>query len=306
MSLVPTQFRIYTKCKKYTTNNHRPEHAQDKLQKYIINGKISDSNVWAAELVVSGMINLVWDTIFEIYYQNINIINPPMGLWIFRCYHRYLDIKKNYRSNLRNLCNDQEIRNMIAEILTILCISEKNFVNVSFKNVKNVSDNRSSISSKANKIAKKYVSKYIKTDVHKGASSLASRLENIFAYMETGEVHKTLPYIVLIIKNPKNIKTDSSIGIGKASVKSSPVWILWHYITSNFHGNKDMLNVVINTYVINHENKNYLTCVLIVYYALLLDKLRKNIKYNSVIPHTNHKVMKAVLDVNIIYKSLHK
>jgi len=82
---------------------------------------------WAVEMHASGQMDLLWDTIFTVACKLINIMNPNMYLLIWNRYQKYKHlsewVQKKYQYELRN---NQEMRNIVAEIISIITLSKKN------------------------------------------------------------------------------------------------------------------------------------------------------------------------------------
>lgn len=92
--------------------------------------ELNDSNIeascyWSAEMVCSGYLLDLWECILLFMSKNINIGNPNI------C--KYIDLRY---SNFKNICNEktilqlrnnERIRLLFAEIITILCLSKKKY-----------------------------------------------------------------------------------------------------------------------------------------------------------------------------------
>lgn len=66
-----------------------------------------------------------WDTLFAFYFQQINYLNPSLLDYLIQQSLLYTEIKKTYTGNLKNLPNNQELRNHLAEVVAILCSARK-------------------------------------------------------------------------------------------------------------------------------------------------------------------------------------
>lgn len=89
--------------------------------------KVEEACVWAVELHCSGQQELFWKQLLLYISSSINIDSPYLPLWIWRNYLKFenLELKfdKNYMIEGRN---NQELRNMLSDIISVLVLSTKN------------------------------------------------------------------------------------------------------------------------------------------------------------------------------------
>ena len=94
------------------------------FEKSILQDSLENSCYWCLELLISGHIQDIWITLFIIYFKYVNINNIKLIDKLFNRYIFYLKIKREIP--LLNLRNNQNIRNYLTEIITIICRSKKN------------------------------------------------------------------------------------------------------------------------------------------------------------------------------------
>lgn len=95
------------------------------FQKCLLVGKIEESCNWAMELLCCGHVDKVYDKLYTIIVKNININNKELISIYVNRYLTYLRFKKVLNGDILRLRNFQNIRNHIAELCTIVCLSTK-------------------------------------------------------------------------------------------------------------------------------------------------------------------------------------
>lgn len=90
------------------------------------NGKLEPACYWCAELICSGHYPELWECIFYFMGKHIHIANPKIPIYLEKRYEIFRNIMNqkyfNYELDLRN--NDT-IRTLFAEIVTIMTLSPK-------------------------------------------------------------------------------------------------------------------------------------------------------------------------------------
>ena len=119
--------RVKSELKSMTLTGYKRSEVIKAMSKAIINSKVDESNRWSIELLVSGYTDYIFDELFLVYINYINI-NNPYYLFYFLRRRRYYNqlissIPKKIHIYIRN---NQEIRNLVAELVNILVYSKKN------------------------------------------------------------------------------------------------------------------------------------------------------------------------------------
>ena len=76
--------RLKSKLKSMTLTGYKRSEVIRAMSKSIINSKVNEANRWSIELVVSGYINYIFDELFLIYVNYININNPYYLFYFLR------------------------------------------------------------------------------------------------------------------------------------------------------------------------------------------------------------------------------
>jgi hypothetical protein len=96
------------------------------FQNSLINSKLEDSLRWVVELHSSGMNAKIWELLYNIYLQYIHINNPHFYLYFIKRRNDYFRLVQSYPDHHEIFSrNDQSIRNIYAELVSIIVLSKK-------------------------------------------------------------------------------------------------------------------------------------------------------------------------------------
>ena len=113
--------------KKITFSKYKKSDAKKEILKHIRDGKIEEACYWGSEFICAGHLLDLWEILFESISKNIHTTNPklPIYLWIrFEVFKNILS--KGYLNNELQMRNNEKVRKLFAEIITIICLSRKN------------------------------------------------------------------------------------------------------------------------------------------------------------------------------------
>jgi hypothetical protein len=97
------------------------------FQNSIINNKIEESIRWCVELHCTGLNNQLWNSFETVYIKYIHVNNPKLFFYILKRKKDYLNIIRKYPKKHEIFTrNNQEIRNLYAELTAILTNTKKN------------------------------------------------------------------------------------------------------------------------------------------------------------------------------------
>jgi hypothetical protein len=93
----------------------------------MINGKLEDAIRWCVELHASGLNKAIWENLYHIYSRYIHINNPKYLFYFLKREKDYFNAISKYPKKHENYSrNDQEIRNLYAELTAISTLTKKN------------------------------------------------------------------------------------------------------------------------------------------------------------------------------------
>ena len=98
------------------------------MEKCIAEEKLEAANYWAFQLLLSGLSMNLWNKLLNITIKQVNIANPTFPIFLLNRTKKWEQIcqQKDYqKKNVLNIRNNQEIRNMLIELVSILTLSRK-------------------------------------------------------------------------------------------------------------------------------------------------------------------------------------
>ena len=106
------------------------EYSRSKVKKILleslIKGEIEPACYWSAELICSGLYQDVWEIIILYTSRYIYISNPRLPLYIELRLETFREIINNgFSENILKLRNNEKIRKLFAELISMLCFSKK-------------------------------------------------------------------------------------------------------------------------------------------------------------------------------------
>ena len=134
--------RIGTEFKGITISGFKRKDVINAFQNSIINNKLEDAIRWCVELHSTGLNNVIWNSFNNVYLKYIHINNPKLFFYLNKRYKEYNNIIKHFPKKHEIFSrNNQEIRNLFAELTSILTLTKKNniFLPKSLPSIKNTS-----------------------------------------------------------------------------------------------------------------------------------------------------------------------
>lgn len=298
MFRVPIPDAKIHKLGQQTLHKYPKEKILDSLKSYIQNGAVDNANLLTTEVICSGGYLQFWDLVIEVIAENlILILTPKLANWILEEYRNLNSLRSKVHSELPN---NQEARNHIAQIVTVLCLVPKNKLTMPVTDVKVTLDDQKS----------KYLAEeYYLLSSPSGSQNDLVKLKNIlyhFIYhMEKSQAKYCLYWInqIILLKNVK-IRPFSTFKSPK-SISENPIWIIWNYIFIRISEDlKEFLEQIITLFTIALSRKNYDVATFFAFSGILIIKYQKQIKWDGKIPIQNPICIRTVGKINFIYQHL--
>ena len=109
-----------------TFSSYKKNDAKKQLISSITNNKIEQACYWSAEFICAGHFLDLWEYIIEYIGKSINVSNVKLAIYLDKRVTKFIDIlKMGYLDNELNMRNNQQVRELFAEIICLLCQSKK-------------------------------------------------------------------------------------------------------------------------------------------------------------------------------------
>lgn len=107
-------------------SNYKKLDVKNEFVSSMLNGKVEQACNWAAELVCAGHYLELWENILYYCAKHIHLGNPKLVCYLEKRYSVFKTIinEGNFISPL-DLRNNKTIRNLFAEVVSVLCLSVK-------------------------------------------------------------------------------------------------------------------------------------------------------------------------------------
>lgn len=118
--------RNYKEFKGITFSGYKKTDVKKQLLNSILNSRVEPANYWTAELICAGQFLDLWEIIILISNKNIHYGNPKLPIYLNLRFNTFKEILSNgYIDNEIQMRNNKKIREMFAEIISILVFSQK-------------------------------------------------------------------------------------------------------------------------------------------------------------------------------------
>jgi hypothetical protein len=244
--------RVQKDFKGITICGYKRKDVLNTFQNCMINNKLEDAIRWVVELHSTGLNNNIWDSIKNIYFKYIHINNPKFFFYLLKREKEYKNILSKYpKKHEIYTRNNQEIRNLYAELTTISVLTKKNnmFLQKSIPIINN--------------------SSFEKDEIHK--RMISKDLDKINDYIfntTTNEMKLALNEIAnnLVMKD--------------GTFENCTYWYLWLEKIENLKKKEN--TIIFSNKIINNENKYFDSWVFILW-KILLDIVDNNTEKNNII-----------------------
>ena len=118
--------RQLKELRQITFSNFKKSEVKKKMIDVMFKENLEQSLFWSTELICSGAFMELWEIIILFISKFIHLGNPKIPIYVELRYNQFKSIVINgYIGNELSMRNSPKIRNLFAEIITILCLSPK-------------------------------------------------------------------------------------------------------------------------------------------------------------------------------------
>lgn len=118
--------RTVADFQKFTFSGHLRNHVYKVLDENIKLGHADYSCYWTLELLCSGLVHSMWQTIFEATAKHVNRAAPNSFLYLVRMYEKYAPTEGQYSIiNMTDMRNNKDIRLLLCEVAATIALCRK-------------------------------------------------------------------------------------------------------------------------------------------------------------------------------------
>ena len=308
--------RMISDFKGESFSKYKKTDVRKELLNSILNGKIEHACNWSSELICAGQFLDLWDIILTFLGKHIHLANPKLAIYLDMRYEKFKNIiSSGYGDDLLRLRNNPTIRSMFAEIICIICSSNKKH---SFQGIKINKNEEYDITHMSNKLKAPSVS-YAQTFYRKDDPKELFIAINEFAYHISPDSNNGLQacfwlewimeFQSICMKKKEKCLCErrSNIPVDD-KFQMDPICLLWEVIINNSKNIDNIkikiLNSILKLYCLKYtpsvkKKRRYL-----IYYAISI----LTEKYDTKIEIIKDKelVETVVKKINSVYKQIKK
>lgn len=286
------------------------------FQNSIINNKIEDAIRWCVELHSTGLNKQIWESFDSLYIKYIHVNNPKLFFYLSKRKKEYLNIIKKFPKKHELFTrNNQEIRNLYAELTAILSLTKKNnlFLPKSLPPIKNTSFETYEIKKRMISKNLNYIMNYTHNSTLKETQLALNEIINNLLYTNGTFQNCLFWYLWLekffqknrdIIKN--NIVFENVNLTKDEQYFDHWTFILWNIILS-FEKKIDKNNFIIIKKMEEVYKKDFKPTSINkkkYYFFISFYIIKNNISWNILLYPMEHLIIQTNANINSMYKNI--
>ncbi len=119
--------RTVVDFQKFSFSGHLRPHVYKVLDENIKLGHADYSCYWTLELLCSGLVHSMWQTLFESTAKHINRAAPNAFLYMIKMYEKFAPYEGQYNVMfMQDIRNNQDVRTLVCEVAASLAMCRKN------------------------------------------------------------------------------------------------------------------------------------------------------------------------------------
>jgi hypothetical protein len=300
-----------------TFSKFQKSKVRTELIQCLITSKVEPACYWAAELICAAHYGDLWEIIILFIGRYIHLGNPKLPIYIAMRFKNFKEILTNgYVGNELAMRNNIKIRQLFAEIISVLCHSRKKHSLEAVKILKADEFNMTHMASKLKAPTIKYVEDIFKPDDPKELFIAM----NEFSYHLTKDSKNSVSacyWLEWILEYETLCKHKKELCIGETrqfapiqdKFKNDIIWLVWDIILHECYSKKNTLltkivNALLEIFSIKYTNGVKKRRKFLIYYAIsiLTDPLDLTI---DIIANKNE--LDAIIKkIGVVYKDVKK
>ena len=309
--------RSSAEFKGVTFSKFQKTKVKTELINCLVNAKVEPACYWAAELICAGHYGDLWEIIILYISRYIHLGNPKLPIYISMRFKNFKDIvSTGYIGNELAMRNNLKIRQLFAEVISLLCHSRKKHSLEAVKIKKADEFNMTHMASRLKAPTIKYVSDIFKPDDPKELFIAM----NEFAYHLTGESKNSVSacyWLEWILEYETLCKQKKELCLAETrqfapiqdKFKNDIIWLVWDIILHECTEKKNPLltkivNALLEMYSIKYTAGVKKRRKYIIYFAvcMLTEPLDLSIDIISNKPELDAIIKK----IGVVYKDVKK
>ena len=314
-SYIIHDIRTQKDFKGITICGYKRKDVLNAYQNSIINNKLEDAIRWCTELHSTGLNNQIWDSLKMIYIKYIHINSPKYFFYILKREKDYQRIIETYPKKHEIFSrNNQEIRNLYAELTAISTLTKKNnlFLPKSLPVINSKSFENDDI--KKRMLAKNldniidYIHNTTSNEIKLACNEILTNISSKY-----GTLQNCLYWYLWIEKLDSNKKTDDKI-LYSSKINNEDKYydhwttILWNIIL-DFQSYLDKNNLILLKKIHHIYKKNFKPSQISknkYYFFIAFYILKENIKWNINIFANEYLIIQTNANINRMYENIIK
>jgi hypothetical protein len=308
--------RIANDFKGITISGFKRKDVINAFQNSMINNKIEEAIRWSVELHSTGLNNIIWNCYNNIYLKYIHINNPKLFFYLLKRRKEYNSITKKYPKKHEIFSrNNQELRNLFAEITSILTLTKKNniFLPKSLPSIKDTSFEKYEIKKRIISKNTNNILDYISNTTSNDEKLALNEILNNLLYTN-GTFQNCLYWYLWLEKYKTKNKDDNKILFENINLNKEEqyydhwIFILWRILMS-FESKLDKNNIIFIKKIeyiykidfkINSINKKKFY-IFIVFYII-----KNTINWNIPLFQNEYLIIQTNANINTMYFNIIK
>jgi hypothetical protein len=300
-----------------TFSKFQKSKVRGELINCLITSKVEPACYWAAELICSGHYGDLWEIIILFIGRYIHLGNPKLPIYIAMRFKNFKDILTNgYIGNEISMRNNPKIRQLFAEIISILCHSRKKHSLEAIKIQKADEFNMTHMASRLKAPTIKYVEDIFKPDDPKELFIAM----NEFAYHLSKESKNSVSacyWLEWILEYETLCKHKKELCLGETrqfapiqdKYKNDIIWLVWDNILHECASKKNpliskIINALLEIFSIKYTVGAKKRRKFLIYYAISILTEPLDLTIDII---ANKKELDVIINkIGIVYKDVKK
>ena len=306
--------RSQSDFKGVTFSKYKKSEVRKELLNCISKNKVEAACNWSCELICSGHYIDLWEIILLALCKYIHLGNPKLPIYIEMRFNNFKEIVQNgYIDNELSMRNNTKIRTLFAEIIGILCYSNKKpsfeIIKINKKEEFNLQNLSSKFKAPNVKFGEKVFKRGDPKELFISINELAYHLINRNLLQSCYWIEWMMEYDGICKKDKTPLHAERrSFAPVKESAQMDIIWIVWELLLLNSPNaiTTRILNSLLGLFSIRFTNACKKKRRYILYFAveLITEKVNPNI---DMITKENQIVVKGLVSkINNLYKGVKK